>query len=239
MFLPLFNEAYGTSARNSKAIQLCRSLTPPVVYTIMTIGTSPPFHSPSQITHQHFLNTNPKYFSYHPNRMPTKVFETKIKAPVQKLWEFHSSASALRILTPAEQEIQLISKNLEVKEGALHHMKTKQFGIWIDWKARITQVNPPHGFTDTAEKSPFKSWIHHHDFIDDDGECILRDTVHYELKGGPLAKIVDELMVSEKLDSMFRYRHRVTKEHLETDKVNVNAELFDKQTTYKSDLADD
>jgi ligand-binding SRPBCC domain-containing protein len=168
--------------------------------------------------------------------MPTKVFETYIKAPVQKLWDFHSSASALRILTPAEQEIQLISKNLDVREGALHEMKTKQFGIWITWKARITKVNPPHGFTDTAEKSPFKSWTHHHDFIENEGDCILRDTIHYELKGGPLAKLIDEVAVSEKLDKMFNYRHRVTKEHLETEQAKINAELFDSATSYVSDF---
>ena len=164
--------------------------------------------------------------------MPTKVFETKIKAPVQKLWDFHSTASALKILTPPQQEIQLVSKDLDVKDGAIHHLKTKQFGLWLNWQAKITNVNPPFGFTDTAIQSPFKSWIHHHDFIDQDGESILRDTVHYELKGGIIGKIINQLFVEEKIESMFRYRHRTTKSHLETNKASVNVELFEKNQDY-------
>ncbi|MFM9874435.1 MAG: SRPBCC family protein [Fimbriimonadaceae bacterium] len=169
--------------------------------------------------------------------MPTKVYETYIKAPVQKLWDFHSSPDALRILTPAEQEMQWISKSNPLRDGAIHEFKTKQFGLWISWKARITNVREPFGFTDTAVKSPFKSWVHHHDFIDEDGHCILRDTIHYELKAGPIGKIVNSLSIEEKIDKMFKYRHRTTKAHLETPKAAVNTELFDKQQEYISDMA--
>lgn len=155
---------------------------------------------------------------------------------MQSLWDFHASASALRLLTPPEQEIQLISKDLTVREGIVHELKTKQFGLWITWKARITNVNPPHGFTDTAMKSPFKSWVHHHDFIDDEGHCILRDTIHYEMKAGPIGNLVNALSVEEKIDSMFKFRHKVTKSHLETGKAAVNAELFEKADKYVSDF---
>jgi len=168
--------------------------------------------------------------------MPTKVYETHIKAPVQKLWDFHAHPDALKILTPPEQEMKWISTSLPLRDGAIHEFKTKQFGLWITWKARITNVQIPHGFTDTAVKSPFKSWVHHHDFIDEDGYCILRDTIHYEMKAGPIGKLVNELTVEEKIDSMFKYRHRTTKAHLETPKAAVNPELFDKEQKYVSDF---
>ena len=168
--------------------------------------------------------------------MPTKVYETRIKAPVQSLWDFHASATALRILTPPDQEMQLVSKDLSVREGAIHEFKTKQYGLWITWKARITKVNAPHGFTDTAIKSPFKSWVHHHDFIDEDGYCILRDTIHYEMRAGAIGKLVNSMSVEEKIDKMFKFRHRTTKSHLETTKAAVNTELFEKTDKYVSDF---
>jgi ligand-binding SRPBCC domain-containing protein len=168
--------------------------------------------------------------------MPTKVYETRILCPVQKLWDFHSSANALRILTPPDVEIQVVSTNNDVREGALHVIKSKQFGLWLTWKARISKVNPPFGFTDTAEKSPFKSWIHHHDFIELDGECILRDTIHYQPPGGPIAKLINELMINDRLDSMFHHRHKVTKAMLESEKASVNTHLFDTNQEYVSDF---
>lgn len=168
--------------------------------------------------------------------MPTKVYETHIKAPVQKLWEFHQHPDALKILTPPEQQIQWVTKANILKDGAVHEFKTKQFGLWIGWKARITNVREPYGFTDTAEKSPFKSWVHHHDFIDNEGFCILKDTIHYDLKAGPIGKMINELTVEEKIDKMFKYRHRTTKAHLETPKAAVNPELFDTTREYVSDV---
>ncbi len=168
--------------------------------------------------------------------MPTKVYETHIKAPVQKLWEFHSNPDALKILTPPDQEINWISPTFPLRDGAIHEFKTRQFGLWITWKARITNVREPYGFTDTAVKSPFKLWVHHHDFIDNDGHCILKDTIHYEMKAGPLGKLANELAIEEKIDSMFKYRHRTVKAHLETPKAAVNAELFDKSVQYVRDI---
>lgn len=161
--------------------------------------------------------------------MVTKVYETRILAPVQKVWDFHSSADALKILTPPGQEVTLLSKDNAVRDGAIHIIQTKKFGLKIVWKAKIHGVRPPHEFTDTAIKSPFKSWTHRHEFIDAEGDTILRDTVTYTPPGGPLRKLVNTMMIEEEIDKLFKYRHRVTKEMNETTAAVINPELIGKE----------
>lgn len=159
--------------------------------------------------------------------MVKKVYESHIAAPVQKVWDFHRSADALKLLTPPGQHVRVLSTRNEVVDGALHILEIKPFGPFKTvWKARISNVQPPHSFTDTAEQSPFKSWHHVHEFIDDEGETILRDTITYEPPGWILRNLVNTLFVSDRIDEMFRYRHKTTKDLVESEPVHVNEELF-------------
>ena len=144
----------------------------------------------------------------------TRVFESTIECPVEALWEFHSSAEALRILTPPSRKIEVLSKDLEVREGALHVLKVRQFGIPLVWKARISEVHPPIGFTDTAEKSPFKSWRHRHEFIHAEGGSLLRDTVTYEAPFGPLGDLARVLFIDRDIERLFAFRHKATRRAL-------------------------
>lgn len=168
--------------------------------------------------------------------MVTKKYETRIKCPVQKLWEFHSNAEALKILAPPDTEIQVVSTNNAVREGAVHIIKAKQFGLWITWKVQIKNVNPPYGFTDTALRCPMKSWTHTHEFIDDEGDSILRDTITYEPPGGLIRKMVNTMMIEDRIDALFKYRHQTTRTMLETTAVKINQALIDVQHEYVSDF---
>jgi ligand-binding SRPBCC domain-containing protein len=144
----------------------------------------------------------------------TRVFESKIDCPVESLWEFHSSAEALKILTPPGRKIEVLSEDLEVREGALHVLRVRQFGIPLVWKARISEVDPPMGFTDTAERSPFKSWRHRHEFISAEGGSILRDTVTYEAPFGPFGDLARVLFIDRDIKRLFAYRHDATRQAL-------------------------
>lgn len=161
--------------------------------------------------------------------MVKKVFETRIDAPVQKVWDFYKSAEALKLLTPPNLPITLLSTDNSVREGALHIVQTKIFGRKIVWKARITQVSPPASFRDTAEQSPFKSWTHLHEFIDDEGYTILRDTVEYEPPGGIFKKLVNTFLVEDRLVEVFKYRHRTTRTLMESTPATLNEALMNVQ----------
>lgn len=149
--------------------------------------------------------------------MYTKVFELRVDASPEKVWEFHSSAQALSKLTPPNKRVKLLSRDLSVFDGAIHEMRIMLFGfIPSTWRARIDQVTPPYGFTDQAEKSPFAFWRHRHDFIPDGDGTIIRDIVVYEMPFGKLGKAVHKLLLSKDIERLFAFRHQATKKALES-----------------------
>lgn len=158
--------------------------------------------------------------------MVTKVYEMRVLASVEKVWEFHNSLEALKILTPSDQELRVVGRDVAVREGALHQLEFKQFGLKQKWNARITGVREPYEFTDTAEKSPFKYWSHRHEFIPDEDGTIIRDTVTYQAPGWILSGLVNALVVEEKVDTLFKFRHKATKQFLEVQPASVNEELM-------------
>lgn len=151
--------------------------------------------------------------------MPTNVWETEIAVPVRDLWELHRSVAALETLTPPGRRVRIVGDDHEVREGAIHRLRVKQLGLWFPWHARISDVVPytredaACGFTDTAEKSPFASWVHRHDFlpvVGQPGRSRLRDRVEYRMPLGPLGALADALFVAREIEALFAYRHQAT-----------------------------
>ncbi|MBX3119855.1 MAG: SRPBCC family protein [Fimbriimonadaceae bacterium] len=149
--------------------------------------------------------------------MITKTYEINIRCTVQELWEFHSNAKVLQLLTPPSKRIEAISQEMAVEQGAIQEMKFSIFGIPSRWVAEIVEVDAPHRFVDVAKKSPFAYWRHTHEFLPsvEEGLSILRDTLTYKPPPGPLGIVANWLYIARDLDAMFAYRHRVTKERLE------------------------
>jgi ligand-binding SRPBCC domain-containing protein len=138
-----------------------------------------------------------------------KVFESVIPCSVVELWEFHSDPKVLDWLTPPSQRLTPVGE-MKLEDGALHVLSFKLFGVIPqEWRARISDVHAPYGFVDTAEKSPFVKWRHHHEFAEHPEGALLRDTLDYL---PPLAWISHPLVVSRQIDELFAFRHRRTRE---------------------------
>lgn len=147
--------------------------------------------------------------------MATKNFECLVRADIQSVWTFHSSAGSLAILTPPKREMKLVSSDLAVREGAVHELWVKVGPFYLWWKARLTMVSPPNEFTDTAEESPFKSWKHRHQFLESSDGTVLKDTIEYVLPFGKLGELVDKFLISREIDRLFAFRHAATRRALE------------------------
>lgn len=150
-----------------------------------------------------------------------KRYETVIKTTVEDLWNFHASVAALEALTPPQKQAEIIGTDLEVREGAVHKIRSKQFGVPLEWHALIEQVTPPSpltpyaAFVDSALKSPFKSWRHEHRFEPHAEGALLVDNLEYSLPFGPFGVIANFLFVQRELDNLFAFRHKKTKSLLE------------------------
>ncbi|MFW5697445.1 MAG: SRPBCC family protein [Fimbriimonadaceae bacterium] len=152
--------------------------------------------------------------------MVKKVFESTVKVPVERLAEFHKSSEALKVLTPPDREVEILTENPEVTEGSIHTMRIRQFGVPMVWKSRITRVDEGRSFVDEAIKSPFAYWKHTHEFLPlEEGGSLLRDTVEYKAPFGPLGTLAHKMFIDKQIEDLFRFRHRVTKEELESDRV--------------------
>lgn len=142
--------------------------------------------------------------------VPKRVFEFEVPVPIEDVWTFHSSAEALRVLTPPGTRVELVGPT-DVVSGALHTLVLHRGFLGLVWKARISEVEPPHGFRDTAEKSPFRSWTHRHDFLSlGSGRTMVRDTVEYEPPGWALGPLLDRVLFGPMVVRMFAHRRSAT-----------------------------
>ena len=145
-----------------------------------------------------------------------KIYESEINASVEALWEFHASADALRLLSPPSRKIEPQGDDLSVFEGKLHVIRFKQFGLPMEWHARISNVQAPNEFTDICEKGPFPYWKHKHQFISKGEKSVLRDVIEYKSPGWIFSSLVNRFVVEPDLDRLFAFRHEATKRALET-----------------------
>jgi ligand-binding SRPBCC domain-containing protein len=152
---------------------------------------------------------------------------TRVGAPLEEVWEFHSRISGLEALTPGFMNLRVEGvvgpdggPDPEVLEaGSRIDMSMRPLGVGPrrTWTSVITEREAGAGsamFRDRMEDGPFPEWVHTHRFFADDGETLVVDHVEYRLPGGPLGEAVGPLG-RVGFEPMFRYRHRRTRELLE------------------------
>ncbi len=144
--------------------------------------------------------------------------ESLIDAPPEKVFAFHELPDAVERLIPPWENVEVVQKADISKVGSRAIFKQKFWGVTLStWVAEHTKYDPPNLFEDTQISGPFKSWVHRHIIEKDEPRgSILRDEVEYEVPFSFLGIAATPLIVLPKLEKMFEYRHRVTKEWCET-----------------------
>ena len=143
--------------------------------------------------------------------MIRKVYRSTLPCPPERLWEFHQTVEALKELTPPGSKVAIVGPDTAVRDGALHQLRVVKFGLPVRWEARISEVQPPRQFRDTAEKSPFARWTHLHEFLPHPDGSELVDTIDLLPPLGPLGLIAWRLFLERDIDAMFAHRHAVTR----------------------------
>jgi ligand-binding SRPBCC domain-containing protein len=145
------------------------------------------------------------------------VKESRIDAPPARVFAFHESPGALGRLTPPWEKVEVESGGTSIKTGSRVVLVTKLGPIPLRWVAEHTEYDPPRSFADRQVSGPFARWHHRHEFLDDgQGGTILRDVVDYEPPLGMLGRVVGGAFLKSKLGKLFDYRHRVTREIVES-----------------------
>jgi ligand-binding SRPBCC domain-containing protein len=133
--------------------------------------------------------------------------EQLVQRPLPQVFAFFSEAANLQELTPKWLHFQVLDVTPKpIQQGTLIRYRLRLHGLPLRWTSRITDWNPPHGFTDVQVSCPYSVWEHHHKFIDEGGNIRIVDDLHYDLPFGPLGKLAHWLKVRADVEKIFAFR---------------------------------
>ncbi len=134
-----------------------------------------------------------------------------VKTDLNTCWEFFSSPSNLKVITPDYMGFDVKTDVPEkMYEGLIISYTVKPLlGIPMEWVTEITHINEKSFFVDEQRIGPYKMWHHEHHFKEIDGGVEMTDIVSYVIPFGILGKLVQPILVQPKLEEIFAYRFKV------------------------------
>lgn len=144
------------------------------------------------------------------------IKESVIKASPERVFAFHELPDAFERLMPPDENAKIIQKADITKIGSQAIIEMKVLGIFpARWIAEHTKYEPPKMFEDVQISGPFASWRHDHIILPHAEGAILRDEIHYEPPFWIFGAFAAPFVIVPKLEKMFEYRHRITKDWCE------------------------
>lgn len=133
--------------------------------------------------------------------------------PPDQLFDFFGDAYNLEQITPNLLNFKVITpRPIEIKPGALIDYRLRVRGVPIRWTTEITEWDPPYRFRDEQLKGPYRQWVHTHTFTEENGGTRCDDVVDYAPPGGPLAPLINKLVVQRDVEQIFAFRAKVLAE---------------------------
>lgn len=143
----------------------------------------------------------------------SKVYSLKtvqnIPVSLDTAWDFFSSPSNLKEITPSNLGFEIISKHHGNKmyPGQIIEYTVKPIlGIPLYWMTEITHVADKQYFIDEQRFGPYSLWHHQHHFKQINGGVEMTDIVHYKLPLSILGDIANVIMVKAQLKQIFNHR---------------------------------
>lgn len=140
-----------------------------------------------------------------------------VGVPRDRVFAFFNNPENLGRITPPGIRVEIVSGPEHPRVGDTMLLKVGRGPIVLSWEARFIEFEPGVRFVDEQGKGPFKSFRHQHVFEDaGDGRTRLIDIIDYEPPFGLLGVLADWLFLSRDLKQMLDYRHKRTREILES-----------------------
>lgn len=144
------------------------------------------------------------------------VKESMIRARPERVFAFHELPDAFQRLVPPWESSRIIQKADISVIGSQAIIKQKIFGIIPSrWVAEHTAYDPPRYFEDVQISGPFASWLHRHFIEPHEDGALLRDEIEFEPPLSFVGELAAPLFILPRLERMFDFRHKVTKEWCE------------------------
>ena len=145
-------------------------------------------------------------------KLYTLYREQKLNISLDDAWEFFSSPSNLKKITPPYMgfEIQSDHNNQKMFAGMIIEYLVKPlFGLPMRWVTEITHVKEKEYFVDEQRFGPYKFWHHLHQIRTENGILVMTDKVNYALPVGFLGRIAHKLFIRKKIEEIFDFRSEI------------------------------
>jgi NAD dependent epimerase/dehydratase family enzyme/ligand-binding SRPBCC domain-containing protein len=133
-----------------------------------------------------------------------------------EVFSWHIREGAFERLNPPWQQFKVIERKGNIQSNGTVKIKMKIAGpIHTMWLVKHSDYVEGKQFRDSQIKGLFSSWTHTHLFKSLElSSCILEDNIEYSLPGGIFSERIASPLINKKLNQMFDYRHRLTREDL-------------------------
>jgi ligand-binding SRPBCC domain-containing protein len=142
--------------------------------------------------------------------------ESLIHASPERVFAFHELPDAFGRLLPPWEKATIVQTADISRIGSRAIIEQKIFGLLPSrWVAEHTAYDPPRMFEDIQVTGPFQSWRHQHIIEPHPDGTLLRDEIEFEPPLSFFGKLAAPTFILPKLEKLFEFRHRVTKEWCE------------------------
>jgi uncharacterized protein len=143
------------------------------------------------------------------------VRRSRIDAAAEDLFAWHERPGAFERLTPPWERVTVASRSGGIRGGGRVELVTAVGPLRLTWSIEHRDYHAGRQFRDVQIRGPFRSWDHTHRFTPDGpAASILEDSIEYSMPLGALSEPFVAPFVEAKLDRMFGYRHRITRDDI-------------------------
>ncbi len=134
-----------------------------------------------------------------------------VNASIEECWTFFSNPQNLQKITPETMGFQITDfDGKSMYAGQIIQYKVSPLlGITLPWVTEITFVKENSYFIDEQRFGPYAMWHHKHFFEKTETGVKMTDVVHYGLPLGFLGRIMNRLLVENKLKQIFAHREKM------------------------------
>jgi ligand-binding SRPBCC domain-containing protein len=147
-------------------------------------------------------------------------FEQEVKASLSDVWDFISTPQNLKKITPSYMGFDIIGDiPKKMYEGLIIHYNVRPvLGIKTEWVTEITHVKENEYFVDEQRVGPYSMWHHQHFIKESKTGVIMEDILSYQPPFGLLGAVANQLIIKNKVQSIFAYRKNAVDEFFSKNK---------------------
>ena len=150
--------------------------------------------------------------------MPTLNLETKIAAPVERVFDLARSIDAHTSTTEGTGERPVSGRTSGLIEaGETVTWEARHLGVRQRLTSKITAMEHPHFFVDEMQQGAFATMHHRHEFTVEGNGTVMRDIFEFTAPLGPLGWLAEKLFLTAYMEKFIVQRNAGLKALAESD----------------------